>query len=45
MLHPGQMEAQLDRLPVTNVRVEPALRGTVIRFSATKTTSSSAPPS
>jgi ubiquinone/menaquinone biosynthesis C-methylase UbiE len=45
MLHPGQMEAQLDRLPVTNVRVEPALRCTVIRFSATKTTSKSAPVS
>ncbi len=38
MLHPGQLEAQLDRLAVTNVRVNPAVRGTVIRFSATKTT-------
>lgn len=38
MLHPGQLEAQLDRLAVANVRVNPAVRGTVIRFSATKTT-------
>jgi SAM-dependent methyltransferase len=38
MLQPGQLEAQLDRLAVTNVRVNPALRGNVIRFSATKTT-------
>jgi ubiquinone/menaquinone biosynthesis C-methylase UbiE len=38
MLQPGQLEAQLDRLAVTNVRVNPALRGSVIRFSATKTT-------
>lgn len=38
MLHPGQLEAQLDRLAVTNVRVNPAVRGTLIRFSATKTT-------
>jgi ubiquinone/menaquinone biosynthesis C-methylase UbiE len=38
MLQPGQLETQLDRLAVTNVRVNPALRGNVIRFSATKTT-------
>lgn len=37
MLHPGQLEAQLDRLSVTNVRVTAALGGIVIRFSATKT--------
>jgi hypothetical protein len=38
MLQPGQLEAQLDRLAVTNVRINPALRGNLIRFSATKTT-------
>ena len=38
MLQPGQLEAQLDRLAVTNVRVNPTLRGNMIRFSATKTT-------
>jgi ubiquinone/menaquinone biosynthesis C-methylase UbiE len=36
MLSPGQMEAQLNRLAVTNVCVKPALRGTLIRFGATK---------
>jgi hypothetical protein len=36
MLSPGQMEAQLNRLTVTNVCVKPALRGTLIRFGATK---------
>lgn len=38
MLHPGQLEAQLDRLAVTKVRVNAAVHGTVIRFSATKGT-------
>lgn len=38
MLHPGQLDTRLNRLAVTNVRVNPAVRGTVIRFSATKTT-------
>ena len=36
MLSPGQMEAQLNRLTVTNVCVKPALRGTLFRFGATK---------
>jgi ubiquinone/menaquinone biosynthesis C-methylase UbiE len=36
MLSPGQMETQLNRLAVANVCVEPAFRGTLIRFSATK---------
>lgn len=43
MLHPGQLEEHLDRLPVTNVCVRPAVGGIVIRFSATKTTQD--PPS
>jgi SAM-dependent methyltransferase len=37
MLHPGQLEAQLEHLPVADVHVTPALSGTVIRFSATRT--------
>jgi ubiquinone/menaquinone biosynthesis C-methylase UbiE len=36
MLHAGELEAQLARLAVIDVRVRPAVRGTVIRFSATK---------
>lgn len=36
MLHPGQLETQLERLPLTDVRVEIAMHGHVIRFSATK---------
>jgi SAM-dependent methyltransferase len=37
MLQPGELDAQLNRLAVSNVQVIPALRGTVVRFSATKT--------
>ena len=37
MLSPDQMQAQLNRLAVTNVCVTSGFRGTLIRFSATKT--------
>jgi hypothetical protein len=36
MLRAGQLESELARLQVTNVRTKSALRGLVVKFVATK---------